>query len=120
MRYNIVAGEALKKILTGRITDPIPFNEDLSVGTCDAVPFTEPFFEQRSDTHCVTVEAYKQNFSEFLNILPRLSPDDEVHLYFGEDKTCVANRKFLLDYLQGRVGKTVLHIVDEYTGDELR
>ena len=33
MKYNVVAGEELKKKMLGILDNPIPFNEDMSKGT---------------------------------------------------------------------------------------
>ena len=109
----------MKKVMKESLPDAIPFNEDMSVGTYHHVPFSEEFIKERSKTHNVTVEAYKQNLSSFISLLANLQPSDELHLYFGEDKTCLANREFVIKLLKGRVTSITLHIVDELTGKEI-
>ena len=120
MKYHIVAGEELKKIMASSLGDAIPFNEDMSHGDYQSVPFTEAFFTERASCHGVTIEEYKNKLSAFLGFLGHVNGKDEVHLYFGEDATCLANRALLIEYLKPRVGSLVLHIVDEYTGAEIK
>ena len=120
MRYNIVAGEELKKIMTGVIDNPIPFNEDMSKGTYVSEPFTEGFIKERSHTHCVSESTYKEKLSLFLSLIDNLNKNDEIHLYFGEDEVCLANRELLINYFTGKVKQITLHIVDEYTGKEIK
>ena len=119
MIYNIVAGEELKKKLMGIIDNPIPFNEDMSKGTYNSEPFSEEFFNERSLIHGVSIDLYKEKLNQFLNLLQTVKQDDEVHLYFGEDETCIANRELVIEHLQKRVNHLYLHIVDEYSGKEL-
>ena len=120
MRYNIVAGEELKKIMTGVIDNPIPFNEDMSKGTYASEPFTEEFIMERSQTHGVSESTYKEKLSLFLSLIDNLNKNDEIHLYFGEDEVCLANRELLINYFTGKVKQITLHIVDEYTGKEIK
>lgn len=119
MRYDIVAGQALKKVMKDQLPHPIPFNEDLSVGGFKAPPFSEAFLQERADAHQVPLSLYKEKLQEFLEMLSSLRQEDEVHLSFGEDKTCVANREFLMEYLKDKVMNVRLHIVNEYTGEEI-
>ena len=119
MRYNIVAGEELKKILTGVIDNPIPFNEDMSIGSYINEPFSESFIKERSQVHNATASLYKEKLSSFLSMINNLTKEDEIHLYFGDDATCLANRMFLIDFLRGKASKITLHIVDEYSGKEI-
>lgn len=119
MIYNIVAGEELKKIMSSKIRDPIPFNEDMSVGSYAASPFSGSFLCERSAVHKVSVTLYKEKLSSFLDFLDKVKVEDEVHLFFGEDKTCLANSSFLIEYLANKVASISLHIVNEYTGEEL-
>ena len=118
MKYNIVAGEALRKIMINLLDSPIPFNEDMSKGAFHSEPFSEDFINERSTVHHVTPSVYKEKLSMFLNILDNISCDDEIDLYFGDDETCIANRSFLIDYFSNKVKTIKLHIVDEYTGKE--
>ena len=119
MRYNIVAGEELKKIMLGILDDPMPFNEDMSVGDFHCEPFSEEFIKERSMVHNVVPSIYKEKLHQFLELLKVINHDDEIHLYFGEDKTCLANRELLINYFIGKVKNMTLHIVNEYTGEEI-
>ena len=120
MRFNIVAGEELKKIMSGIISNPIPFNEDMSVGTFSFEPFSEEFIKERSAVHHVSPEEYKAKLTDFLSLLKTFKYDDEIHLYFGEDKTCIANRSLLIEYFGGKIKTLMLHVVDELTGKEIK
>ena len=120
MRYNIVAGEELKKIMSGTLENPIPFNEDMSKGDFNHPPFSKEFLIERATTHNINVTTYKNKLSEFLEVIQKLNNGDTVHLYFGEDSVCVANRSFLVEFLKPEVKTIVLHIVDEYTGKILK
>ena len=120
MRFNIVAGEELRKIMLGFVDDPIPFNEDMSKGAYTNEPFTEGFIKERSAVHGVSADLYKEKLSAFLKMLSAINDDDYVHLYFGEDETCLANRRFLIAFLSNKCKCVYLHIVDEYTGLEIR
>ena len=120
MKYNIVAGEELKKLLIDVLDNPIPFNEDMSKGSYSNEPFSENFIIERSAVHSVSSEVYKEKLSIFLKVLKEIKHSDEIHLYFGEDETCIANREFLIHYFAKKVKQITLHIVDEYTGKELK
>ena len=120
MKYNIVAGEELKKLLIDVLDNPIPFNEDMSKGCYSSEPFSENFIIERSAAHSVSSEVYKEKLSIFLKVLKEIKHSDEIHLYFGEDGTCIANREFLINYFAKKVKQITLHIVDEYTGKELK
>lgn len=120
MIYNIVAGEELRKILKGVVDNPIPFNEDMSKGDYHSAPFTEDFIKERSSFHHVSVFEYKEKLRYFLEILKIIKHDDEINLYFGEDETCVANRTLLISFFTGKVKTIKLHVVNEYTGEEIK
>ena len=120
MRYNIVAGEELKKIMIGIIDNPIPFNEDMSKGSYHHEPFTEEFIKERSAVHGASVDLYKEKLSAFLTLIKTIHIDDEIHLYFGEDGTCLANRELLIKFFSNKVRRIYLHIVNEYTGQEIK
>lgn len=120
MRYDIVAGEELKKILSSSLDNPIPFNEDLSRGTYSKPLFDDAFLKQRAAFHQVSEEVYCEKLSDFLKLLKEAKAEDEVHLYFGEDNVCLANRKAAIKALKDKVGTIVLHIVNEYTGEEIK
>ena len=120
MRYNIVAGEEMKKLLKGVLDNPIPFNEDMSVGTYSSEPFTLDFIKERSNAHKVSEEEYTAKLQEFLDIVNKVNKNDELHLFFGEDPTCVANRSLLIAYFKDRVKDIYLHVLNEYTGQELK
>ena len=120
MKYNIVAGEELKKKMLGIIDNPIPFNEDMSKGSYNSEPFTESFFVERAFAHHVSVSLYKEKLSLFLQMLDSLKPADEIHLFFGEDETCLANRELLIKYFAGKVSRITLHVVDEYEAKEIK
>ena len=119
MKYNIVAGEELRKIMIGMLDDPIPFNEDMSKGSYASEPFTEDFIRERSSVHDVSVSAYREKLGLFLEMADAVTSDDEIHLFFGEDETCLANRELLIQYFTGKVRRMILHVVNEYTGEEL-
>ena len=120
MKYNIVAGEELKKKMLGILDNPIPFNEDMNKGTYSNKPFTEEFIKERSSVHGVSPVTYKEKLDLFLKMIYAIDIDDEINLYFGEDETCLANRKLLIDYFTGKVRKIILHIVDEYNAIEIK
>ena len=120
MRYNIVAGEELKKKMLGVLDNPIPFNEDMSKGDYNSEPFTEKFIKERSRVHNVSPSLYKEKLGLFLELSKKIKQDDELHLYFGEDETCLSNRAFVINFFKNKVKKITLHIVDEYTGKELK
>ena len=119
MRYNIVAGEELKHIMMGMIDSPIPFNEDMSVGSYSSFPFSDAFINERSKVHHVEEELYRKKLESFLIVLSKLKKDDDIHLYFGIDKTCMANKELLINYFKGKVHSIILHTVDELTGLEI-
>ena len=119
MKFNIVAGEELRKTMNSMLGNPIPFNEDMSVGSYAHQPFTDEFIEERSDVHSVSPSFYKEKLRLFLEFIKAMKYDDEIHLHFGEDTTCLANRQFLINYLKDKAHKIILHIVNEYTGEEI-
>ena len=120
MKYAIVAGEELKKIMSSSLPNSIPFNEDMSKGECHYPPFSDGFIVERASCHDVSVEAYKEKLQSFLLFAKNVSKEDEVDLYFGEDSVCLANRALLIEYLKPKVGSLTLHIVNEYTGEEIK
>ena len=120
MKYYIVAGEEMAKLIKKSLPDAVPFNEDMSVGSYQHEPFSEDFIIERSRVHHVKVSYYKQKIEPLLNVINNLHSDDEIHLYFGEDKTCVANREFLINFFKNKVRLIVLHIVDELTGVDIK
>ena len=120
MKYNVVAGEELKKKMLGILDNPIPFNEDMSKGTYISEPFTKAFLKERAIVHNVSITIYKNKLSLFLEMLDDLKPTDEIHLYFGEDETCLANRELLIKYFKNKVSKLTLHVVNEYTTEEIK
>lgn len=119
MKFNIVAGEELRKIMNSMLDNPIPFNEDMSVGGYTHQPFTDEFIKERSGVHSVSPYLYKEKLRLFFEFTKAMKYGDEIHLYFGEDITCLANRQFLINYLIDKVHKIILHIVNEYTGEEI-
>jgi len=120
VRYNIVAGEEMKKMLKGVVDNPIPFNEDMSVGTYVSEPFGLEFIRERSEVHKVSEEEYTSKLQEFLDIVNTVNKNNELHLFFGEDPTCVANSSLLVTYFKNKVKDIYLHVLDEYTGQELK
>ena len=120
MRYNVVAGEELKKKMIGVLDNPIPFNEDMSKGEYTNKPFTEAFIKERSIVHGVAVSLYKEKLAMFLKMIQEINMDDEIHLYFGEDETCISNRDLLIEYFKDKTEYIYVHVVDEYKGIELR
>ena len=118
MIYYIVAGEEMKKLLKNRF-DPIPFNEDMSKGNYSSVPYSDAFIEERSKTHGVTITEYTKNMSKFLSILPKISKNDDIHLYFGNDSVCKANSELLIGFFKDKVGSLIFHLMNEYSGTEL-
>ena len=119
MKYNIVAGEELKKIMQNTLDNPIPFNENMSKRSYKSIPFSDGFFKERSLVHGVKVDEYLNKMNEFLLFLSKVKENDEVHLYFGEDIVCKANSKVLIDYLKQKVNTIFFHLVNEYEGTEL-
>lgn len=120
MKYYIVAGEEMVKLMKESLPDAIPFNEDMSVGAYHYDPFSEDFIVERSQAHHVNVSIYKQKLQSLLNLINNLHSNDEIHLYFGEDKTCITNREFLINFFMNKVELLVLHIVDELTCLEIK
>ena len=118
MVYHIVAGEEMKKLLKDRF-NAIPFNEDMSKGSYTKEPFSNGFIEERSKTHGVTITEYTKNMNEFLSILPKISEDDDIHLYFGDDSVCKANSELLIGFFKDKVGSLIFHLMNEYSGTEL-
>ena len=119
MEYHIVAGEEMKKKMEGVLPNPIPFNEDLNVGSYSHEPFSDLFFQERCRAHHVALETYLLKLSEFLIFLGKMEKSDTIHLYFGDDPTCKANRELLISYLSPRVSHLYFHHMDEYRGTEL-
>ena len=117
MEHHIVAGEELKKKMTG-LSFPVPFNEDMSVGSFSCAPFEDGFIQERSQVHRVSEESYRATMGEFLALLNAIASDDTIHLYFGEDKTCLANRALLISFFTPKVAHIILHHMDEYAGTE--
>ena len=118
MIYHIVAGEMMKKQMQGKF-DPIPFNEDMSVGSFVSSPFSDDFIKERSAVHHVSEEDYSNNMKQFFDVITKLERHDIIHLYFGEDITCLKNRELLISYFIPRVDTIYLHHMDEYAGKEL-
>ena len=106
--------------MLGVIDNPIPFNEDMSKGGYINKPFTEDFITERSKVHNVSPSLYKEKLALFLELVKNIKSDDDLHLYFGEDETCLANRRLIIDYFFNKVMKITLHIVNEYTGEEIK
>ena len=119
MIYHIVAGEEMKKIFKDRFI-AVPFNEDMSVGNYESEPFSDGFIKERSSAHHVDPSLYKEKLHLFIEMLDVITPNDEINLYFGEDETCLANRDFLISFFKGKVKAIKLHVVDEYTGKEIK
>ena len=110
----------MKKLFQEILPDAIPFNEDMSVGTYHHHPFSDDFILERSSVHHVSSDVYKEKLSMFLSTLDVLNINDDIHLYFGEDETCLANREFLIKFLKGKAKSITLHIVDELTGNAIK
>lgn len=110
----------MKKMLKGVVDNPIPFNEDMSVGTYVSEPFGLEFIRERSEVHKVSEEEYTSKLQEFLDIVNTVNKNNELHLFFGEDPTCVANSSLLVTYFKNKVKDIYLHVLDEYTGQELK
>ena len=119
MIYHIVAGEEMKKLMAGSIPEVIPFNEDMSIGGSTSKPFTDSFYQERSSVHNVSLQSYLQNMSSFISLTKSIKENDTVHLYFGDDKTCKANSKLLIEYFLPKRVDIYFHHMDEYHGIEL-
>lgn len=118
MIYRIVAGEEMKKLLIDRF-DSIPFNEDMSKGSYSSEPFSNNFIKERSVVHNVSVEDYVSKMNEFLLLISKINNHDTLHLYFGDDDVCKANRTLLISYFKDKVCSIYFHLMNEYEGIEL-
>ena len=118
MIYHIVAGEEMKNLLKNRLKS-IPFNEDMSKGAFTSEPFSNTFVEERSLVHGVTTEEYISNMSELFTLISKVKEKDIIHLYFGDDEVCLANRGFLINYFKDKVDSIYFHLMNEYEGIEL-
>ena len=120
MNIYITAGEELANKLKSKYPNIIPFNEDLSIGVVSSASFTQEFIMERCESLGVSKDIYLSKLALFLEVINKIQPFDNVELFFGEDKTCLANRKFLLELLNDKVYKVILHVINEYTCEELQ
>ena len=93
----------------------VPFNEDMSKGEYNSNLFSDDFLLERSKTHNVSLDDYKENMNEFLEQLDKLNDYQLINLWFGEDKVCLANSETLYNCLMqyGYKKELIINIVDE-------
>ena len=114
---NITAGKCMNENMKNETEVWVPFNEDMSKGEYSSELFSDVFLIERSKTHNVSLEDYKENMKEFLEQLDKLNDYQLINLWFGEDKVCLSNSETLYNFLQkyGYKGELVINIVDEIT-----
>ena len=122
-KIDITSGDCLNRILQEK--DParvwIPFREAMIKGTYASDLFSDGFIAERSRTHGVTEEEYREKLSCFLDVLRGADAYEEIGLWFGEEPFCTENRKVVIRALKesGFHGAILSHTVNEETGEIL-
>ena len=124
MRVNITAGECLNSILEAKYPGEcfVPFNEAMIQGAYSSPLFSDEFVRERAGGHGVSVTAYLEKLSGFMDVLNRAGEYDEIVLWFGDESFCVQNRRTVMEALRmrGYRRSILLNIVDEKNGDIIR
>jgi len=123
MILNITAGEELNKILSYKFPNDvfIPFNEAMIKGSYNNELFSDDFMKERAITLGVSTEEYLNKMAPFVSVLNHLNVYEEIHLYFGDEPFCNANKTVVIDVLKKHnyTGKITLFTVNELTGSVL-
>ena len=112
---NITAGKCMNEKMKNETEVWIPFNEDMSKGGYNSGLFSDDFLFERSKTHSVSLDDYKDNMKEFIEQLDKFNDYQLINLWFGEDKVCLSNSETLYNCLMqyGYKGELIINIVDE-------
>ena len=121
MKINITAGDCLNNILVNIYKDEtfVPFREAMNVGNYKSELFSKEFLVERSVTHNVSLDEYKEKINGFLEIIKNINKYQEIKLWFGNDDFCLENLKIVLQtiFLNNYKGSIILNTVVEETGE---
>lgn len=121
MKINITAGDCLNNILVNIYKDEtfVPFREAMNVGNYKSELFSKEFLIERSVTHNVSLDEYKEKINGFLEIIKNINKYQEIKLWFGNDDFCLENLKIVLQtiFLNNYKGSIILNTVVEETGE---
>ena len=121
MKINITAGDCLNNILVNIYKDEtfVPFREAMNVGNYKSELFSKEFLIERSVTHNVSLDEYKEKINGFLEIIKNINKYQEIKLWFGNDDFCLENLKIVLQtiFLNNYKGTIILNTVVEETGE---
>lgn len=121
MNINITAGDCLNNILVNIYKDEtfVPFREAMNVGNYKSELFSKEFLIERSVTHNVSLDEYKEKINGFLEIIKNINKYQEIKLWFGNDDFCLENLKIVLQtiFLNNYKGSIILNTVVEETGE---
>ncbi len=121
MKINITAGDCLNNILVNIYKDEtfVPFREAMNVGNYKSELFSKEFLIERSVTHNVSLDEYKEKINVFLEIIKNINKYQEIKLWFGNDDFCLENLKIVLQtiFLNNYKGSIILNTVVEETGE---
>lgn len=121
MNINITAGDCLNNILVNIYKDEtfVPFREAMNVGKYKSELFSKEFLIERSVTHNVSLDEYKEKINGFLEIIKNINKYQEIKLWFGNDDFCLENLKIVLQtiFLNNYKGSIILNTVVEETGE---
>ncbi len=124
MTVNITAGKELNKLLAAKHPEEhfVPFNEAMIHGCRPEPLFSEDFIRERALHHGVSENSYRSNMQEFLEFLARIRDYSTVVLWFGSEDFCTANLRTVQETLKQFAfhGSVTVHIVNEYTLEEIR
>ena len=121
MKINITAGDCLNNILVEKYKEEtfIPFREAMNNGKYMNKLFSEEFLIERSLTHNVTLDDYKEKINDFIEIINNIDEYKEIKLWFGNDEFCLENLKVVIQtlLLNNYKGTLILNTVVEETGE---
>lgn len=121
MKTNITAGDCLNNILVKKYKEEtfIPFREAMNNGKYMNKLFSEEFLIERSLTHNVTLDDYKEKINDFIEIINNIDEYQEIKLWFGNDEFCLENLKVVIQtlLLNNYKGTLILNTVVEETGE---
>ena len=121
MKINITAGDCLNNILVKKYKEEtfIPFREAMNNGKYMNKLFSEEFLIERSLTHNVTLDEYKEKINDFIEIINNIDEYQEIKLWFGNDEFCLENLKVVIQtlLLNNYKGTLILNTVVEETGE---